>query len=126
MRLVKTALAQATQRWSLDLRLPDGLPMTAIEVMWQPGAARAGGNRMSLNVRAADGLDWVTPSAGSIANASVFDDGTANFQVSSLDMTAAGAPFNAYDKAVDYTLELIGGNDVTVDHVYAVRILTGL
>jgi hypothetical protein len=110
-----------------------GAPITKIEVMVKPGAARATqADRMKLEVWEQT-YNFTTPAAPAVANPSGnagtpvdYDDGTTNAQVLSL---TEGVDTNFDNIVVDLTKELVisirSGNTDFLDAVYGARITWG-
>lgn len=111
-----------------------GAPITRIDVIVKPGQARAGGNKMKLELWE-EQPDFVTPAISTKINPSgnagiptVSDDGTTNVQLLSM---IAGSTANFANIKVDLTKDLIlgvsaGNNGLTFsDSVLAARITWG-
>lgn len=103
------------------LNVPSNVNNLTVEVMVNPGSARAGSDRMRVQLLSRDS-NWVTPSVGgTVIEDSVFDDGTTNLQVMTVSATL-GADLNFGDAAV--WIEITPGDDgaTNKDVVYDVRV----
>lgn len=106
--------------WDLNLLFPSGSVINAIYCVVQPGAARAGGNRMTLAYHEGTVTNFLTPSA--VAFAGPFEDNGAvgreedngNNTLQSIALTGLSITIDKSAPSNNVTgkyLELIAGND---------------
>lgn len=100
-------------------RLPAGCILSTVEVMWKPGAARAGANRMALTVIRLT-PDWATPdNAPTPISGPHYDDGTTG-----LDVIATGDLAYTTTDAEILMFSVLAGNTAASsnDRVYGFRV----
>lgn len=112
--------------------LRDGQTITDVRMLVNPGAARAGTNRMRLGLYY-HLADWVTPTNNPVTpavvgGAFVYDDASTTHQIVSLSSVLGAGHLVVKDSATvgrDYYIGIKGGNDgaTNADAIYAIQVI---